>query len=1283
MLFRSPNKFSLNPLDQWPVVPTLSGMLSAVSKGKVILDLTSEETWSAGQTNVVRLLRKLGCHEVDSKLIGGDGLRDLSPILKPYLSQPNCCKDVLRVLDHLMEQKSICGSLSEDEMVMILQFLQEDVCSVKASWLSSIIKRLPFFKTFHGTFVSLEHVPSIYVVPIGLPTEESEVWMTGNQCVFLAPQPKLDYLYRELLIAGEITHTDCYIDFIFPQFPHLEQATRMQHLKYVKDVLLILCPNDRSRIIDALRTLAFIPDASGRLYTASHFYDPAVTVFEVMLPRESKPPKPFDSSKWLVLLREIGLKQKVSKVQFKTFANEVATQVELANASSCPTLERKSEVLVKHLLKKTSLHDESFLKGLSTVKFVASQKASDELVHLHKQHLVKNGSQDQLPPFIQFKDSVTWTHENERLVWTSASLLPSWAIPNLDWCPKLAKLKVLLKPSLDQVTENVKNISSNVSKNADRERPEPRRRLLSKVMINVYRFLTEMSDCSSNDAFDSCSQECVTSESLLSSVACALVEDGRIFVRCDQLAYNLEKELPPYLYRVPREYGAFQHLLKRLGAMETATPEQFAKLLSRLKESCGEEKMHANELTATQHAVYGLFSSLYVLNSQREHPKNNWEENPLAEFRTLYLPSKEGCLRRSSDLVDFDCRQYRRRISGTMYEFLDRLKNYHLTDATQVELVNLLPVHLKPKSLASLVREELHAECKDRMCQADVAGKCQATENLRHVVFSPQLIDGILRILKHQFQKAKLTDEVRNNVCTFQRELRMSCMEELSTELIENASDAPVPGSKRSKEVFCSVGKESGNKHLFIKHGGDLTHIRRVLCREINQLTGCYIGQDNWLLLSAILECLDPEQIPSVLDSEGVAEDIEADDTEQREPEPGTECPEELHLLLVQFDDFYFRPGEYVAYEREDSTDEEPKFVYAKILSRIENPGSDKLLARYMIDIGTEKKEVDVLDLYKIKRPPKDNEEENEGDPARESRELVPYVGKTGENREANAGPSTSSSQGAAGEPLKPTTLEDAIEEVRKALKEIWKLPEDKRKKALKRLYLRWHPDKNMNMQEIANEMMKFIQNEVERLSTGGSTAGGGNNSNMAQSDFSDIFRNWNQRARRQRSSYDNFHRYNPGFTGFTSSSSSRRRYQPPNRRLAEIWMSQSREDLRSVQHVLTAREPLYCLVCFQSHQVAEKALKASLYGLSGIADSQFRTHNLLSLARDLSLLHGGPNVTSLVARLSNYYDETRYPDKYLPAKAPKDVFQDFQQAQEAFSTATEILNRLEQFLGL
>ena len=528
-------------------------------------------------------------------------------------------------------------------------------------------------------------------------------------------------------------------------------------------------------------------------------------------------------------------------------------------------------------------------------------------------------------------------------------------------------------------------------------------------------------------------------------------------------------------------------------------------------------------------------------------------------------------------------------------------------------------------------------------------------------------------------------------------------------------------------------------------------------------MTGCYISNDNWLHLSAILECKDPQQIPSVLDNAGVTEDIEADDNEQREPELGAEYPEELHYLLVQFDDFYFRPGEYVAYEREDSTDEEPKYFYAKILYRVQKPLSakqrkdrkkkkqkaeDKLLSRYMVDIGSEKKEVDGLDLYKIKRPPKD-EEGNKSDSARESMELVPYVGKTGDNRKVNAGPSTSSSRRATAEPPKPTTLQDAMEEVRKALKEIWKLPEDKRKKAVRRLYLRWHPDKNMEMQEIANEVIKFIQNEVDMLSRGGSTARDGNNFNRGrpdfsdffreQQDFSDFFRHWNQRARRQRSSYDNFRRHNPRFTGFKSSSS-RRRYPAPkawfpydrydpcehmetytlralrslrvwiatiaeieifpslrslccdrcdhmetrlNPRLAKIWMNQSRGDLRSVKYLLAAREPLYYLVCFQCHQVAEKALKASLYALSGLADSQLCTHDLLRLAHDLSLLPSGPNVTSLVPRLSNYYDETRSPGKQVPAKEPMDVFQDSQQAQEAFTTATDLLTRLEQFLRL
>ena len=1293
---KDPKTFSLDPLSKWAILPTQSGMLAPIFKGKVILDLTTSESWSAGQKHVVKLLQNLKCHEVDAELISSGGRWNVSPILKLRLSQPNSTEDVLKVLDHLMKEKNISGSLSEDEMTSILQYLQEDVNSLKRDGVSSsTVKRLPFFKTFHGAFVSLVNVPSIYVVPTGLPKEESDVWMTENNCVFLAPAPKLDRLYRELLGAGDRTHTDCYINFIFPKFPNLKQATRMLHLYYVRRCLLGFYSDEsqRLRIINALRSLAFIPDASGMPQTASHFYDPGVQVFAVMLPPASKPPKPFDEeSGWLKLLREIGLKKEVTKDQFTSFANEVATEAVHATMSSRSVLEKKSRTLVKHLLREKSLHDEKYLCNLSTVKFVAPEKASDELVHLHRQHLVGSGNQEQLPPFTQFKDSIPDTHE--RLAWTTASLLPSWAVPDFK-STKLATLQIRQEPSLVQVIEHVINLSKDLSKRADREKPEPKRRLLSQIMTELYTFLTRTSGCPSSDSFESCSQACVTIRKRLSSIACILVEGGRVFVRCDQLAYDLDVELPPYLYKAPREYGPFEHMFKRLGAMEKATPVQFATLLSHLRKECGGEKMHANEVTVAKQAVYGLFYTLHAIQNQQGHVENRCEENPLAVVQTLYLPTRGQQLKPSNDLVLFDCPQYKRRISDTMFEFLDRLDKYNLNFATDSQLIDLLPAQLKPKSLASLVREVLHPDCKDKKCRADMERKCQATEHLRQIVFSPQLVDGILRILKFQFQKAKLTEEVRNNVRSFQKELGMSCMEMLSTELAENGSKTPIPDSQRSRWIDCFVGEEDGKKHIFIKHGVEPGNICRVLCKEINQLTGCYIDKDSWLHLTAILECMSPQDISSTLDIAGVTEDVEAGDTPQLEPELGSEFPEERHYLLVQYDDFYFRPGEFVAFEREDSTEDEPKYIYAKIMYRVKTSkpakpkkdrtkrkqkGENNLLSRYRIDIGHETKEVDVLDLYKIKRPQQNHEEESamEDEFVSESVELVPYKGAAGQSGQPRAEPSTSS-QGAA-EPPKPRTLENAKKEVRKALAEILKLPEDKQKKALRRLYLRWHPDKNMDMQDIANEVMKFIQNEWERLSRGGS-ASRENDSARAQPDFSDFFRRWHQRARRQRSSYENFRRHNPRFTGFASSS--RRRYAGPDARLSKIWMSQSKEDLRSVKHLLTARDPLYYLVCFQCHQVVEKALKAALYALAGVADTQLCSHDLVKLARDLSLLPGAPDVTPLVARLSNYYDTTRYPSRNVPVRAPRDVYQDSQQAQEAFRAATGVLTIFEQRLGL
>ena len=1294
---KNPDTFSLTPLHKWPILPTELKELAPLSKGKVILDLTTSDSWSFGQKTVVALLRKLRCPEVDVELISSGRRWDLSPVLKQHLSYPNSSQDILKVLDHLMSEDDISGYLSSDEMILLLQFFQDDTISLKQDRLStSILKRLPFFKTFKGTFVSLENAESVYVISEGLPTDECDVWMQYNNCLFLAPNPKLDHLYDEVLNVSSRTHADCYINFIFPKFPSLKEETRMLHLNYVRRFLLAPFFNEdqHTRVLQSLKTLEFIPDTNGSLRTASYFYDPRVKVFAVMLPRDAKPPEPFnEKSGWLDLLCKVGLKRKVSRDQFLEFSKEVAKHAENMSKKTRSTLEEKSQTLVTHLLNEKSFHEAEFLRQLSMIKFVASSKASDNLLSLYKQYPCAKQVQDGTLPFIHFHGSIS--KMEERLVWTTAPLLPDWAVPNAEEA-KLGALGVLPHPSLDQVINHVTTLSQNVLKDIDREIPEPKRRLLGDIMTEVFTFLRRISGCQESDSLNSCSLKCHEIGKRLSDKSCVLVEDGRVFVRGDQLAFHLDKQLAPYLYKVPLEYGSFQHLLLRLGAVEEATPEQFAKVLSNLNASCSDEKMHPNESSIAKHAVYGLFTTLKAL--QGDNNEGEPANNSLSNIERLYLPSRKQKLERSVDLVLFDSPGYISRIPIAMYKHLDLLKEYNLTFATPRQIVDLLPAHLTIPSITALVREELHLGCREKKCRADVEKKCHETNRLRHILFSPKFVDGMIRILKYQFQKAKLNDEVRGKVRRFQNELKISCMEMLATELVENRSNTPISGSQRSKKIDCFVERDEGGiKHIFIKHGVDPRNVRRVLCKEINQLTGCYIDKDSWLYLADILECESPEYISSTLDKAGVSEDVDTTDTPNREPDLGTEVPGEFHHLLEQYGDFYFRKGEFVAYEKDDFTEEQPKYIYAKIVNKVTTktkPKKDrtkrkqkeesKLLDRYLIDVGHVKKEVDVLDLYKIRRRQtvKEKDDEAEEECFSETTELVPHQGTDRQDTEPEgAGCSTTpQSKEDCGEQPKPRTLDAATREVRKKLAEIWKLPEDKRKKAMKRLYLRWHPDKNMDMQDIANEVMKFIQNEVERLSKGKSSSRDEGYPRPSPPDFSDFFKRWNERARRQRSSYDNYRRHNPRFTGFASHS--RRTYTAPNPRVAKMWIRQSKEDLRSVKLLLTARNPLYYLVCFQCHQIAEKSLKAALYALSGVADRQLKSHDLVLLANDLSLLPRAPDVTPQVAKLSDYYGGTRYPNGHMPAKVPAEVFQDSQQAQEAFRLATEVLELLEQFVG-
>jgi len=120
---------------------------------------------------------------------------------------------------------------------------------------------------------------------------------------------------------------------------------------------------------------------------------------------------------------------------------------------------------------------------------------------------------------------------------------------------------------------------------------------------------------------------------------------------------------------------------------------------------------------------------------------------------------------------------------------------------------------------------------------------------------------------------------------------------------------------------------------------------------------------------------------------------------------------------------------------------------------------------------------------------------------------------------------------------------------------------------------------------------------------------------------------------------------------------------------IARAWLRQATIDLDFAQNALD--NEFYSQACFNSQQVAEKALKALSYRRG---DRFVTGHSLVNLAR--SLENSYPQILEYmraIRRLNLYYIATRYPDA-LAGSVPSDCF-DREQAEEALALAEDIMS--------
>ena len=1289
---------SLKALGEWPIIPTTSEELVTIDNAKTVLDMTESGTEGPREKKIINFLRKLQCPSLDKDITFVD-LNANEPVLvssyvtsssfrsqgyahnqpnqktmaftkllnrptavtDPYVAHPNNVADVLQVLDYMRKMEILDESkLTGDEIFIILQFFQDDYENLEPKeTYDKILKGLRLYKAINNAHYNLLSFSSYALVPGGVPVKEIEKLQRCTGCLFLHSDalPTLTTLYEGLGAGAKRTVSRFYEEYILPNFYIFSRESEMEYLAHIRDKVLPRFDETKEKqaFLDFLKDIRCIPGNDGHLHRVREFYNPRNSVFRIMLDKHSNqfPPSPFDETEWLKFLAKIGLKSDVGEREFLEYCRKIASDANRSRLGE--TAINRSKELVKYLLTEDHLREPQFLVSVSTIKFIASEKANPNLLSLHKQYQCEDESQH--PPFLQFSNSVPWKYQ--KLVWTSAPLLPEYAQPDneLSCC-----LRIQESPSVDAVISHLQNISGSLAETSNKEEALPQPKVLKQIMKCIYDFFLQSTEACERDITDHCSQECKNIGNRLRSIPCILVEDEKVLVKGDQLSFDalLETSLHPFLYAVPREYGNYDHILKRLGATEEITSLQMAKLFKTMKDRCKEGKINPNFELKAQKAMFLLFKSVF------KESCGGKKESKISSLAELYLPSEDKRLVKSTELVCQVPPRHLRTVAKLKYQVLYSLERCDLPRAQENEYLQALPEHLRPQRFGRIASERLDRSCLNSPCQrCQENATCDFIERHIMILKSKEFQNGIVRLLKHQKKANELTeDEMEMSSRLSSAKVQIKCMESIKVHLILRKTGHPLENS--SMDRSCFVVNENDSWILYIHHDNGGKNKQSVLSKSVNKILDWLLTDECLLVVTDMLSCESPSQIAGVINQHDIQRDFN-----EEELELGREVPIAFHYLMQQNPLFVFYEGEIVAFGVEmkevqteeealdDVLEDEPvfvKYVLAEVTKCVQSNRGGKSYdfeARYVIDLGNETKEVSVLDLYKFYQ---NDPDENL------SRDMVPYTGD----------PSS-----------KPTDIDDAKREIREALRAAWRLPPEMRRKVISRLYLRWHPDKNPNNKEFATEMMAFLLNEVKRMEKEerhlAENLVNFRSDETVRSEYDGLFRRCNTRARRE---HETFWNYRSVFGGSPGTFSGTSDYTYPDPRESRRWLEQSFCDIEAAEFLVSATRPFNALACFLSHQIVEKSLKAALYAKCGLTKNQLHSHDVYSLAQNVSCLTGAPDkVVELALIVGNYYLPTRYPNRQPRPLVPARAFSR-EQSTRAVQTARELLKLVECFMG-
>ncbi len=1089
------------------------------------------------------------------------------------------------------------------------------------TWLYQI-SSLPIFATIDGKHLSLSNKRA-YICPDDMCASGCEKWITEPFVFIRSAQWTTMLGSVDQFKMRPITYEELYCKFIFPKFSQLNEAERHEHLVLIKHVYFswkyrcdkeitgkVETTYNARTFVESLKELKCIEMPSGLLDCIKSFSDHKVKLFHAFPNDFYLLPTKFQENEWLPFFKELGLQQKLTKRQFIKLCRKVSTGEVGGNTNEC------SEALLKYLFCEERIQKwfkkNAFLNEVSKIAFVPALNTSKvnwiSRSYSNENNLVcLNGSA---------------TKELMSLLWTVKPIVHIPIDQHQQICSKRAynmlyRMNFISAANSRDVVSNISNICANSPYTDERLLQHYPEKFMPKE--NQNNFLEVMSE---NFKHSHESQISILQKVSCIPVFCDPMENDKkkvalvnpTSVISTRKTSSLECYYP-YLHRLPEELLSAMSILLELGVESNLEVHHMQTVLEKVFTRSEGKPLDPNAMSCVEKALNFLFDNItadYSPNSK------------------LYLPDTENHLRLSTNMLYSDSLAYHRKIDLN----LKGLHIYHF-DKTEVrfgfsasDFCRILPDKVRPKAM-SLSCKQIPDEQSLSVFPSE---RTMSIETLLHHETNSFAVMQAFKIILKQ----KAHNSLESIVQDYFISLKVEAKQDMKTKIVLRKDVATVIGFTVSKFYFesCDIPRT-----IFIDEEWDefdledvFSEIADTLCELLLKEYKIQYSPHVKQFTSFIERFLKTENSKKHIFLQRYDIVLPTPTKSQFEFTVGQVIPIDYHHQLQQDISNLFSPREYVAYERPHTQ----QFIVAQIIHFVRPDDDDdgdnecctsQVTRKYRIRISNNEmggeEIVSIVYLYKIIPSDETNE-----------RTFVPH--------EISCGKPASETI------TMESDIEDIKEKIQRDLHEISKLDSDLQQSAFKRMYLMWHPDKNLENTSKAEEIFVFLKEEIESFSR-----------NIGKTEFfSDSSNEFFSTCEERASQYYYMERKATSNSHFTPPNSIY-----PDHEEGRKWIAQAEIDFRVLCAISTCDNAcnFHGHVCFMAHQVAEKALKGGAYILCGLDDSSLHQHDIVALARDLETVK--PEQTrSLVnstTPLRSYYLNTRYPNRWSGSEIPADHYEE------------------------